>query len=355
MSNSALSNNGLNNGTVNNAGVSSGGASSSGASESSSSGSNGVSSGGGGGLSPVLLSPATATVGNNTTPAQTATTAGRNFSGAGPTVGTAFPLIQSVVTATAGVLSPDTTTNTGGATIVVAPGGLVELKVPSLNIDVTVTNPALNAAGPGGTKVSLGTFEGTYFLAGVWGQTGGSNVEAAHFVTGYQTPLSGMPSVGQATYSQSDSLLGMVITKSATVATLQGDTTLTATFGTGLITGTLHNITARDVNSSAASAWNDVLVTAFIHSGSSAFDGSTFTNSSPNTTFSLGASGRGSIAGNFYGPHVDEIGAVWTVTDSQATAFGAVGAKQSSSSGLPAGFSATAVTPNAASLSRHSA
>jgi hypothetical protein len=187
-------------------------------------------------------------------------------------------------------------------------------------------------------------------LGGLWGQTGGSNVEAAHFVTGYQTPVSGMPSVGQATYSQPGSLIGMVITKATTVAVLQGDASLTASFGTGAITGTLHNITAKDVNSSASSAWNDVLVSAFIHSGSSGFDGITFTNSTPNTSFALGASASGSIVGNFYGPHAEELGAVWSATDSQATAFGALGVKQTSSSGLPGGFSAAALSPNAASV-----
>ncbi len=280
---------------------------------------------------------------------QQALAASPSFTSTGPTAGTVFALTQSSIVATItpgdayGTVTADTATDTAGATVTALSTNAntsYELKIPHLGVDVT-----LQANAPQDTKLSNGTYAylstittagGTnyldYAVLGAWNlnDTADQNyTNTGFFVFGYQTPAAGMPTTGTATYSGTGNVYGEVIAPSAgggaTAATLTGDGSLTANFGTGAITGTLSNITAN--YNGANTAWNSVTITGAINAGASTFNGATSTPSAPATTYSLGAGATGTIRGGFYGPTAQQVAAVWTLSDGTKSALGVFGAK----------------------------
>jgi hypothetical protein len=176
----------------------------------------------------------------------------------------------------------------------------------------------------------------SYAALGVWevdtqnpqitpGVTEG-NIHLGTFMTGFETPASGMPTSGAAFYSGTKNVAGVVITDSAGKldrAALLGDATLAANFGTGVITGSFANMTA--TNSAAVqSPWNNVSVSASIAAGTSRFSGSTAATSTPAGAFAVSGSATGRIDGGFYGPTANELGAVWSIKDAGTVAVGVV-------------------------------
>jgi hypothetical protein len=152
------------------------------------------------------------------------------------------------------------------------------------------------------------------------------NIHLGTFATGYETPASGMPTSGAAFYSGTKNAAGVIISDHAGIinrASVFGDATLAANFGTGAITGSFSNMTAVD-SASVKSPWNDVSVSGSIIAGTSRFSGTTAVTSTPSGAFAVSGSASGRIDGGFYGPTANELGAVWSIKDSGTVAVGVV-------------------------------
>jgi hypothetical protein len=292
-----------------------------------------------------LGAPATATIGNNpplTANAgfQQAATGGPSFAGTGsglPPAGTVFALTQSAYQFPSSGGSADTQTMAEGATFTVVDlsNGMVELKIPNLGVDAVVTDDGVTttSVGTGKTLVFGLNGEGTtgtvlsslnYTALGSWTLANASTglaTNTAYYVAGYQTPTGSMPTSGSATYGGIGTVKGALFVSASNSAQLAGDSTLTANFATGLINGTFTNMTATPVSGGAATPWNNVSVTANI--SGAALSGRTAAAPVPSSTYGLGVA-SGTIAGGFYGPNADEIGAVWTLYDGTKAAIGGV-------------------------------
>lgn len=286
------------------------------------------------GTVPSITAPDSATTGTNSAPAPT---------GAAPLEGTAFPLKQSVISITSSGIVPDAAANSGGATLSVVSwnaSGVSQFRlvIPGVKLDNTFNSASL-LKGP--ATVTGGNFRLTasnmsYAALGVWevdtlnpnitpGVAEG-NIHLGTFVTGYETPASGMPTAGVALYTGTKNVAGVVINDPAGTiarAALLGDASLAANFGTGTITGSFIHMTATDA-ANTRSPWNDVSVSASIAAGTSHFSGSTAAATAPAGAFTLSGTATGRIDGGFYGPNANELGAVWSLTDKGSVAVGVV-------------------------------
>jgi C-lobe and N-lobe beta barrels of Tf-binding protein B len=283
--------------------------------------------------------PAPATLGSNTTPVPN--------SGSVQT-GSAFPLKQSVVAVSSNSIGPDVAANNGGATISVinwngSGSSQFRLTIPGLGIEGTFSSESLfkGASTISTITIDLVAANLNYAAFGYWVVDTLSPALTAHtgmFATGFQTPATAMPTTGSATYSGTGNVTGMVATIGTggpSAARLIGDATLTANFLAGTVTGGFTNMTATDVTTNASAPWNNVSVNASIVAGTSHFSGATAAASAPAGTFSVTGSATGHINGGFYGPQAQELGAVWSLSDSSksAAAIGVVGASAPVSSG----------------------
>ena len=145
----------------------------------------------------------------------------------------------------------------------------------------------------------------------------------AAYVTGYATPEAAVPTTGTATYN--GSAQAHIVYPNAQGQNgighdyVSGDASLEANFGTRHISGNLTNMT----NGSAP--WNSVSLLGAISGGN--FSGTTAATSEPGGPSALSGSATGTFAGLFFGPAAQELGAVWTLSDGTATAFGTIGAR----------------------------
>ena len=257
---------------------------------------------------------------------------------------TTFPLLQSVVTINSAGLTADTATTNAGGTLTFDSGrdtlvltsnnsavGISHVSLPEQDWgplhytgttgtkDITVQMP--NPATTGLSWTSYGTWDATTLA-------NNSHTEAA-FVTGYQTPVGAMPGSGMAGYAGSVS--GQVIVSRAgnpngpASLPLSGDGIMAAHFDSGNVFGTFSNmfVTAE----SGKLPWNSVYLAGSI-SGANMFSGITAAASAPGNAGSLSASATGTFAGTFFGPHADELGAVWSLSDGTGAALGTFGAKK---------------------------
>jgi hypothetical protein len=313
--------------------------------------------GGGGGTAPTptpnspsssypLGAPAAATVGNSPPPTaaggfQQAVPSGTTFTGSGsglPPAGTVFALTQTAYQFPAAGGSADVQTMNAGATVTVVDlsKGLVELKIPNLGVDAIVKDDSITTTSLSGGKTLLFGLNGNgasgtvlanlnYTALGNWVVENASTGLATNmgaYVAGYQTPLASMPISGSATYGGTGTVNGVVlIPNGGTGGKLTGDSSLTANFSTGAMTGTFTNMAATSVTGGAPTPWNNVSVAGNI-SGAT-FSGQTATSSTPGGALALG-SATGTIKGGFYGPAANEAGAVWTLFDGSRAAFGGV-------------------------------
>lgn len=275
--------------------------------------------------------PAPATLGNNTTAPPTV---------GQPLSGTDNPLKQSVIAITSNSIGPDTVANSGGATLTIvnwnmSGGSQFRLRIPGLGVDQTFTSATLFQSP---TTVTASAFQLTdanmsYTALGLWEVDTSSPSLTVHlgaYVTGYETPANAMPTTGTATYSGPGGVSGIVVsgTSSGTfTASLSGSASFNVNFGSGLVTGALTNMSAIQGNNIGL-PWNDVSVTATIAGGTSHFSGSTSVTSTPTGPFAVSNAATGHIDGGFYGPHAEELGAVWSLGDASKSiaAIGVVGA-----------------------------
>ncbi len=286
------------------------------------------------GTVPTITAPDTATTGTSPAPAP---------SGTLPLEGTAFPLKQSVISVTSSGIVPDAAANSGGATLSVVSwnasgNSQFRLTIPGLKLDSTFSSASL-LKGP--STVQGGNFRLTasnmsYAALGVWevdtlnpnitpGVAEG-NIHLGTFVTGFETPASGMPTSGAAVYTGTKNVAGVVIRDPAGTigrAALLGDASLAVNFGTSTIAGTFIHMTATDSNGTR-SPWNDVSVSGSLAAGTSHFSGSTAAASVPSGAFAVSGTATGRIDGGFYGPNANELGAVWSLTDKGSVAVGVV-------------------------------
>lgn len=207
-------------------------------------------------------------------------------------------------------ISADADTNAAGVTVRVDPstGGLrvtaTSLGIQDQPLPVQPGDDALD-----------------WTRTGVWTLTGASGLaNAAPFVTGYETPLSGIPTTGTATYN--GSAQGVVYYPSGSsyaTTRVEGTASFTADFDARSVNGNMTGMkTATDA------AWNNVSFNAQISSTQNGFSGNSQVTSAPGGAASLAAGATGTIEGRFYGPSAQEAGAVWTLHDGNITAEGTI-------------------------------
>jgi len=292
-----------------------------------------------------LTAPTTAAAGYQTTTSPSISTP----------VGAVFALTQSAYSTTTldgqtPSVTADQSTIDGGATLTATATG-VEIKIPNLGVDATLTsssptlsNGVLVSWTPGAAKPS-GT---TYAELGQWAVSEATGARASHAgwaIFGYQTPVSNMPLSGSASYAAAGGVQGEVFVPGAqapyTQARLQGDVSLTANFSGGAVSGALSNMTATDTTTGASAPWNGV---AF----SGTLSGNTFTGAatvsatptgSSSAPYVLGATASGQVRGGFYGPSAAQAAALFTLSDGRGSAVG--------------GFTASKTAPSDRRLKTH--
>lgn len=141
---------------------------------------------------------------------------------------------------------------------------------------------------------------------------------SAQFVTGFQTPSGAVPTTGTAAFKGTT-------TGESSYWYLSGNANLQANFATGTLTGTLTDISAGSWEDGYL-PWNSVSLTASFGMGQSAFNGTAAATSAPANQRALSGSATGTVAGSFFGPTAQELGAVWTLFDGTRSAMGAIAA-----------------------------
>lgn len=247
-----------------------------------------------------------------------ATSGGPNFT-SGVSAATVFPLLQTAMIYNSLNVGPDTNSNVSGGTAVVQ-SGVLNLAINAYN-QADVQNSSSGYANLDWTRV------------GAW-ETGGNKWDyddsfgrSAVFVTGFETPNAGMPTIGTANYAgvvQGTVFFHPGYGSQSThcfcgLSSLAGDASFTANFGTRNVSGSLTNMTA-DSN-----PWNNIAFNSTITGN--AFSGTTSVTSVPGGEASLAANATGTIEGRFFGPSAQEAGAVWTLFDGTNAAIGTLSGK----------------------------
>ena len=256
--------------------------------------------------------PDPATKGGNDTPDMVAP--------GGDVNGSTSPLTQSVLKITGNGIFADADVNQGGATLTIidAETGEVELSIPWLGIEVTLTaNDPDGVSLDDGRSAALFAETGNWTMLGGWGvfNVNGALTNLSSFVTGFATPQSGKPATGTANYGGSGNVGGAVFVPGegggVAAASVEGDAVFTANFGTGNIDGAFTNMNATAPDGTV-SQWNDVSVSASMSDSGTVvtLSGTTEAASAPPTPFALGAGAEGYINGGFFGPNAEELGAV---------------------------------------------
>jgi hypothetical protein len=205
--------------------------------------------------------------------------------------------------------------------------GLFEFKFANVDLTLTGDGSAVTIPNSSNTQVGLTASSLNYTLLASWviPSNNGLNVSTAGVgVSGYQTPGSGVPTSGTATYLGSGGATGVVVVP-AGLASVKGDVSVNVNFGTGSLNGSLANMSVG--TGASASPWNNVSLSGAL-SGAT-LSGSTAAASSPPGTFSFGSGASGTINGALYGPAGQELGAVWTLYDPAGggkSALGLIGA-----------------------------
>jgi hypothetical protein len=276
----------------------------------------------------------------------------------------AFRMVQDARTVSLGTdpksTSSDSATNLGGATVFVdIPADPDPDADPTLRL--TLGNPALGVSNvtlqldpsetfyqatlADGRIVTLaldtvnsnsaaGGGEFVWTNYGSWGIRSSANVPLAgsQVVLGIETADAAIPSSGSATFT--GFVKGTVTIADGAnlrVAGLIGDATITADFAAGTLSGGAPSIMAIPIGNlpvppgtspGPSQAWNGLSFTGTFATGVNGFTGTTGVTSAPGNSYSLLSSATGFLAGRFYGPGAEEIGAVWNVSDANGSAHG---------------------------------
>ena len=255
---------------------------------------------------------------------------------------TVLPLLQTVQISTPSTIVPDAVTMNTGATVTLnraaseATFNAANSALGASNVVLT-QKPGLVYVGTSGANTIH--IDGLYAASDLnWTDFGSWNVfptngdQAANryhseFVTGFQTPGSNVPTTGSATYS--GRTLGQFFHGgSGGSDVLAGAANLTADFANRTIMGSLTDMSVGDPWFTGSSPWNSVSLSASFASGQSAFTGTAAVTSAPNHDWALKAGATGTVAGSFFGPNAEEVGAVWTLFDGTSSAIGSLGARR---------------------------
>ncbi len=254
----------------------------------------------------------------------------------------------------------DSATNAGGATVFLDipanpdPDANPSLRLTLGNSALGVTNVALQldpsetfyqATLADGRTVTLaldstnqnsaaGESEFAWATYGSWGIRNATNAPQAGspVVLGIETADAAIPTSGSGTFT--GFVTGTVTIADGPeirVAGLIGDATITADFSAGTLSGGAPSIMAIPLGNlpipagtapGASQPWNGLSFTGTFATGINGFTGTTAVTSAPGNSYSLLSSATGFLAGRFYGPGAEEIGAVWNVSDANGAAQG---------------------------------
>jgi C-lobe and N-lobe beta barrels of Tf-binding protein B len=285
---------------------------------------------------PTIAAPAPASRGATPQPTISAVVGGGAFDGSGLyPASVSFPANSTTLQFNAGGVSA--VNSNQSATVIVdlssATSSIIRLFVPAINLQQVVTVPGNLAVPAGGGSIGGGgkhdtfTYGLSYVSLGLWAHSDQGPFHRPESLTayaiGYETPASAVPATGTAVYSGNGTVRGVVLLPQGVHvggAELVGNASLTANFGTGSISGTFTGITADD--GARVTPWNDISVNASIVAGTNGFNGTTQATTSPSAPYALRGTAAGSINGAFYGPNVENIGAVWSLSDGIASAVG---------------------------------
>jgi len=268
------------------------------------------------------------------------------------TTNPAFPLNQAVTQidgsgirpANTSVVSGAPSPTAGGATLTVnnwTPGGTSSftLSIPGLglvgsNAKTFQSSSLLNGASTvSGNGFRITASNNDYAALGLWevDATNPNTVFLGTFITGYETPVSAVPTSGTASYFATQNVAAIVSTyQSGNLArgSVLGDATFTADFGTGSLTGTFsNNFIITDNGNKASQPWNDISVSASIAGNS--FSGSATVTKAPATgAYTLTNGSTGKFDGGFFGPSANTLAGVWSITDSSHVAVGVATGRQ---------------------------
>ncbi len=265
-------------------------------------------------------------------------------------VGTVLPLggatvtISSTAVADAQIYTGISATYKGSVTP--TPGGatypVFDLSVPALSLTANnVRGDGTPVTATGGGQVSAAAATMTYTLLGAWTYVpaSGGTSYLGQVVTGYNSPVSAVPSTGTGNYTgngTSGGVVGAYFVPSGTgtvqSGTLAGNVAMSVNFSGNTASGTFSNMKATPAGSSTATAWNDVTLAGTLSRGTSSvsINGQTSTAGATGTA-GLSSDATGFFHANIYGPNAEELGGVWTLAEPSSTngkaAFGTFGAK----------------------------
>jgi C-lobe and N-lobe beta barrels of Tf-binding protein B len=269
-----------------------------------------------------VAAPAPASYGGSPAPSQLAIDNGAAFDGATGSHpnSTTFPVLFTALrfTIQPNGLAPVSADN--GVTITV-PGD----QNAGYRLTVPLFVPGDCLCCDGTDAANLGLTNLNYVALGSWA-VGNQSISAIQFLFGYETPARSMPATGQASFSGTATGDVYVPANGHILQShLSGDAAISVDFASGNINGGFTNMRyVPSGGNGAAVPWNDVSVSASIAGGTSRFSGTTVVTSAPQNAMSLNSSATGSINGGFYGPAAQELGAIWTLNDGNASAIGGV-------------------------------
>jgi hypothetical protein len=221
-----------------------------------------------------------------------------------------------------------------------------ELKVPGLSLDApNIVSGSYNTLSDG-RQLILNTSALNYSLLGAWGvttwKTGSNQADTIYWgigFTGYQTPISGIPTSGTANYTAGPAgnvheglqpgggVTGLAIefgnTPGLPFVDLSGQASIDVNFGTGKVSGSLFNMTAYLAGPSTSESWNNVALSGNL--SGAAMQGTTSVTSAPSGALSFSSSATGTFTGALFGPNAQELGLSWTLYDPSGNGKSAIG------------------------------
>jgi hypothetical protein len=222
------------------------------------------------------------------------------------------------------------------------------MDIPSLGLNhVAVKGDGTPVTLPDGSTFNAAVSYMGYTLLGAWSYTPASGTQAyvGQLITGYATDPSNVPTTGTATYTGSSGAAGSGVRGAYAVpsgtgtiqgGTLTGDVTFNANFANNTANGSFTNMTATPTGGAAPTPWNDVTFSASLGRTPSLVGaiGHTSTTGAPANggTAGFSSAATGTLSAMFYGPNAEEVGGVWTLSESTSgggkAAFGTFGGRK---------------------------
>ena len=224
-----------------------------------------------------------------------------------------------------------------------------QLKEPGLSLDVQNLVDGTSAVLSDGRRVTLITTALNYTLMGLWIVSSNAVPDTVYWglgISGYQTPTSGVPTSGSATYvsgapgsSPNSGLVspttggvyGLVFVPSGSLVVtgdIRGQASVNVNFATANVTGSLTSMTSSIAGLDTAPVpWNSVALAGNLTGAT--VQGTTSVTTAPTDLLALGSGATGTFTGALFGPNAKELGASWNLYDPAGngkTAIGVLGA-----------------------------